>query len=454
MNILLLGPQGSGKGTQAKRIAAEYGIPHIATGDILREAIAEETPLGLRVKPILDGGHLVPDDLMILLIRGRLGEPDASEGFILDGFPRTMAQADALDAMFEEIARELDIVFELQLDDESAVRRLLRRAAEEGRSRRHAGRHRQAARDLPRADGAARRPLPRQGQPGRHPRGPYHQRGVRRDPGRARAGRGVIIRKSSAELERMARAGRLVSETHQLLAEHIHGGVTTAELDRLAEEFIESRGGYPTFKGYRGYPAAICTSPNDMIVHGIPGPYRLSDGDILSVDIGVTLDGFIGDAAYTFAVGEISQAAARLLATGQEALTAGIAECRPGRRLSDVSHAVQEVTEAAGFTVVRALVGHGVGRAMHEDPQIPNYGPPGRGPELRPGMVFAIEPMITAGTYEIYLHDDDWSISTVDGSLAAHFEHTVAITEGDPRILTWPHPSVAAPLVRHAGANS
>jgi methionyl aminopeptidase len=264
----------------------------------------------------------------------------------------------------------------------------------------------------------------------------------------------VIIRKSSAELERMARAGRLVSETHELLAEHIHAGVTTAELDRIAEEFIESRGGYPTFKGYRGYPAAICTSPNDMIVHGIPGPYQLSDGDILSVDIGVTLDGFIGDAAYTFAVGEISEEAARLLATGQEALAAGVAECRSGRRLSDVSHAVQEVTEAAGFTVVRALVGHGVGRAMHEDPQIPNYGSPGRGPELRPGMVFAIEPMITAGTYEIYLHDDDWSISTVDGSLAAHFEHTVAITEGDPRILTWPHPSVAAPLVRHARANS
>jgi len=157
----------------------------------------------------------------------------------------------------------------------------------------------------------------------------------------------MIIRKSGAELERMGRAGRLVSETHQLLAEHIRAGVTTAELDRIAEDFIESHGGYPTFKGYRGYPAAICTSPNDMIVHGIPGPYRLEDGDILSVDIGVTLDGFIGDAAYTFAVGEISEEAARLLATGQEALAAGIAECRTGRRLSDVSHAVQEVTEAA-----------------------------------------------------------------------------------------------------------
>jgi methionyl aminopeptidase len=263
----------------------------------------------------------------------------------------------------------------------------------------------------------------------------------------------MIIRKSPLELERMARAGRVVSETHALLAQHMRPGVTTAELDAIAEEFITSRGGYPTFKGYRGYPAAICTSPDDMIVHGIPGPYELKDGDILSVDVGVTLDGFIGDAAYTYSIGEITPEAARLLAACQEALAAGIAQCLSGRRLSDVSHAVQEVTESAGFTVVRALVGHGVGRAMHEDPQVPNYGPPGRGPELRPGMVFAIEPMITAGTSQIYLHDDDWSISTADGSLAAHFEHTVAITDGEPRILTWPHPQVgAAALNRPAAA--
>jgi methionyl aminopeptidase len=262
----------------------------------------------------------------------------------------------------------------------------------------------------------------------------------------------VIIRKSSAELERMARAGKLVSETHQLLAEHIRPGITTAELDRIADEFITSRGAYPTFKGYRGYPAALCTSPNDMIVHGIPGPYALAEGDILSVDVGVTLDGFIGDAAYTYPVGVISPEAARLLAACQEALAAGIEQCRAGNRLSDISHAVQEVTESSGFTVVRALVGHGVGRSMHEDPQIPNYGPPGRGPELRPGMVFAIEPMITAGTYEIYLHDDDWSISTADGSLAAHFEHTVAITEDEPRILTWPHPRVGVQLAQSGAA--
>jgi methionyl aminopeptidase len=256
----------------------------------------------------------------------------------------------------------------------------------------------------------------------------------------------MIIRKSAAELERMERSGRVVSETLALLGERIRPGVTTAELDRIAEEFIESHGGHPTFKGYRGYPAAICTSPNDMIVHGIPGPYALEEGDILSVDVGVTLDGFVGDAAFTFPVGEISPEASRLLAACRAALGAGIEQCVSGNRLGDVSHAIQQVTEAEGFTVVRALVGHGVGRAMHEEPQIPNYGPPERGPELKPGMVFAIEPMITAGTYQIYLHDDDWSISTADGSLAAHFEHTVAITEGRPRILTWPHPTVGTAL--------
>jgi methionyl aminopeptidase len=246
----------------------------------------------------------------------------------------------------------------------------------------------------------------------------------------------VIIRKSPEEIERMARAGRVVADTLALIGEHVHAGVTTAELDALAEEFVVSQDGYPTFKGYRGYPAATCISPNAMIVHGIPGPYELADGDILSVDVGVTLDGFVADSAYTFAIGEISAEAERLLETCQAALVAGVDQCRPGNRLSDISHAVQHVTEGAGFSVVRSLVGHGVGRAMHEDPQIPNYGEPGRGPLLAEGMTFAIEPMINVGGAEIYVHDDDWSISTADRSLSAHFEHTVAITAGGPRILT------------------
>ena len=246
----------------------------------------------------------------------------------------------------------------------------------------------------------------------------------------------MIIRKSPEEIEQMARAGRVVADTLALVGEHVRPGVTTAELDAIAEEFIVSQGGFPTFKGYRGYPAATCISPNAMVVHGIPGPYELADGDIVSVDIGVTLDGFVGDSSFTFSVGEVSADAERLLDACQAALAAGVDQCRAGNRLSDISHAVQQVTEAAGFSVVRSLVGHGVGRSMHEDPQIPNYGPPGRGPLLAEGMTFAIEPMINAGGPEIYVHDDDWSISTADESLSAHFEHTVAITAAGPRILT------------------
>jgi methionyl aminopeptidase len=246
----------------------------------------------------------------------------------------------------------------------------------------------------------------------------------------------VIIRKSPQEIERMARAGEVVADVLALLGERARPGVTTEELDGLADEFIRSRGGTPTFKGYRGYPASICTSPNDMVVHGIPGAYALSDGDLLSVDVGVTLDGFVADSAYTFPIGDVSPEAERLLDGCKAALAAGIEQCRPGNRLSDISHAIQVVTEEHGFSVVRSLVGHGVGRSMHEEPQIPNFGEPGRGPLLSPGMTFAIEPMINAGGADVVIHDDEWSISTSDGSLSAHFEHTVAITDDAPRILT------------------
>ena len=246
----------------------------------------------------------------------------------------------------------------------------------------------------------------------------------------------MIIRKAAGEIERMARAGEVVADTLALIGEHARPGVTTQELDELADEHIRSRGGTPTFKGYRGYPASICVSPNEMVVHGIPGPYTLKDGDILSVDVGVTLDGFVADSAYTVPVGDITAEAEHLLEGCQAALAAGIEQCRVGNRLSDISHAIQAVTEEQGFSVVRSLVGHGVGRAMHEEPQIPNYGQPGRGPLLAEGMTFAIEPMITAGGPDVVLHDDEWSISSADGSLAAHFEHTVAITADGPRILT------------------
>jgi methionyl aminopeptidase len=246
----------------------------------------------------------------------------------------------------------------------------------------------------------------------------------------------MIIKKSAAEIELMARAGSVVADVLSLLGEHIRPGVTTGELDALAEEFILSQDGVPTFKGYRGYPAATCLSPNDMIVHGIPGDHRLDEGDVLSADVGVTLEGFVADSACTFSVGEISPETERLLEACKGALEAGIEACREGNHLSDVSHAIQTVAEEAGFSVVRELSGHGVGRSMHEDPQIPNFGNPGRGPVLAEGMTLAIEPMITAGQPEIFVHDDRWSISTRDGSIAAHFEHTVAVTTAGPRILT------------------
>jgi methionyl aminopeptidase len=246
----------------------------------------------------------------------------------------------------------------------------------------------------------------------------------------------VIIRKSQQEIDGMARAGEIVAGAIALLGEHAQPGITTAELDRLAEEFIREHGGVPTSKGYRGFPAATCISPNAMVVHGIPGRHRVEEGDLISVDVGVTLDGLVADSAYTYGIGSIDPEAQRLLDVGKEALAAGIAHARAGKRVGDISHAVQEVVEGAGFSVVRSLVGHGVGRSYHEEPQIPNFGNPGRGPQLQAGMTLAIEPMITAGGPDVYLHDDEWSISTADDSLSVHFEHTVAITEAGPRILT------------------
>jgi len=246
----------------------------------------------------------------------------------------------------------------------------------------------------------------------------------------------MIIRKSAQEIEAMAAAGALVAETLALCAELLEPGVSMTELDRIAEEHVRSHGGVPTSKGYKGFPAALCISPNSMVVHGIPSEYRAQEGDLISVDLGVTLNGLVADSAVTLPVGEIEPEAQRLLEVCQEALAAGIEQARPGNRVSDISHAVQTVVEEGGFSVVRSLVGHGVGRSYHEDPQIPNYGPPGRGPLLQEGMTFAIEPMITAGGPDVYVHDDDWSISSVDESLAAHFEHTVAITSEGPRILT------------------
>ena len=246
----------------------------------------------------------------------------------------------------------------------------------------------------------------------------------------------MIIKKTPEEIERMAAAGAILVRTMNLLAGKVRPGVSTRELDQAAERFIRSQGAEPAFKGYRGFPGSLCTSPNSMIVHGIPGSYKLARGDILSVDIGVVLDGWVADAARTFAIGPITPIARKLLTVTEEALFAGVGQCRPGNRLGDVSHAVQEHVEADGLSIVRTLVGHGIGRDMHEDPQIPNYGTPGTGVPLEEGMVLAVEPMVTAGRHGVRVGDDHWAIYSQDGSLSAHFEFTVAITAEGPRVLT------------------
>jgi len=246
----------------------------------------------------------------------------------------------------------------------------------------------------------------------------------------------VIIRKTPAEIDKMAAAGAILVRTLKLLEGKVREGVTTADLDQAAERYIRSQGATPAFKGYRGFPGSICASPNSMVVHGIPGPYRLERGDIISIDVGVVLDGWVADAARTFAVGEVTPVASKLLEVTEGSLFKAVEQCRPGNRLGDVSHAVQTAVESEGMSVVRSLVGHGIGRDMHEDPQIPNYGPAGKGPLLEEGMVLAVEPMTTAGRHMVRMGDDGWAIYAQDGSLAAHFEFTIAITADGPRILT------------------
>ena len=255
----------------------------------------------------------------------------------------------------------------------------------------------------------------------------------------------MIIKKSPAEIDAMARAGAIHARCMELIARKIRPGITTGELDAAAEKYIRSQGATPAFKGYRGFPGSICASPNHMVVHGIPGKFKLRKGDILSVDIGVVKDGWVADGARTFAVGEISPVAEKLLEVTEQSLFRAVEQCQVGNRLGDVSNAVQTHVEEHGFSVVRSLVGHGIGRSMHEEPQIPNYGPPGKGPVLDEGMVLAIEPMVTAGRHMVRMGDDGWSIYSQDGSLAAHFEFTIAITAAGPRILTpWHHPEAAA----------
>lgn len=246
----------------------------------------------------------------------------------------------------------------------------------------------------------------------------------------------MIIIKSEDEIAKMRKPNRVVAELLAYLGGFIRPGITTKELDTKAETFIKKRGGKPAFKGYHGYPATICASINEEVVHGIPGKRRLNEGDIIGIDLGVVMDGFYGDAARTFAVGKIDEASRRLMQVTEAALSKGISQAVAGNRLYDISHSVQQHVEEAGFSVVRDFVGHGIGRQLHEDPQVPNYGPPNQGPILEKGMAIAIEPMVNEGTWQVRVLGDGWTVVTADGKRSAHFEHTIVITEDGPEILT------------------
>jgi methionyl aminopeptidase len=247
----------------------------------------------------------------------------------------------------------------------------------------------------------------------------------------------VIELKSAREIALMRRGGHILADLMDRLRDTVKGGMSTLEIDEDVESFITACGAKAAFKGYRGFPATVCISINEEVVHGIPSAHRrVKEGDIVGLDLGCIVDGYYADCAFTLAIGDVPPKVQQLLDVTRESLDQAIQECRPGRRLSDVSHAVQAHVERHGFAVVRAFVGHGIGRALHEDPQVPNFGDPGRGPQLRPGMVLAIEPMVTMGSWEVKVLDDGWTAVTRDGSLAAHFEHTIAVTESEPEVLT------------------
>ncbi|HQA60742.1 MAG TPA: type I methionyl aminopeptidase, partial [Tepidanaerobacteraceae bacterium] len=246
----------------------------------------------------------------------------------------------------------------------------------------------------------------------------------------------MIVLKSPREIELMRRAGEITALALEEIEKHVKPGITTIELDKIAEELILSHDATPAFKGYRGFPASICASINEEVVHGIPGLRRLQDGDIISIDIGAVFQGYYGDAARTFPVGQVSDDALKLIEVTKQSFFEGIAFAKQGYRLSDISHAIQSYVEGHNYSVVRDYVGHGIGQNMHEDPQIPNFGPPGKGPRLRAGMTLAIEPMVNLGEFEVYTLKNNWTVVTKDGSLSAHYENTVAITDGEPEVLT------------------
>jgi methionyl aminopeptidase len=475
MRIVLLGPPGAGKGTQAVRLTSEWGLPHLATGDMLRAARRAGTPLGQRAQAYMDRGDLVPDELIMEMTEDRLRRPDCEEGFVLDGFPRTLMQAEGLDRLLVRLGQPLDAVFDLMVPEEELIRRLSGRRVcpqcdaiyqvetmppqREGVCDRCGGALVQREDDQPEA---VRRRL----EVYREQTAPlieyYQRQGLLRPVdasvsvehtqaqiaealGKAPAvgaRRAATMKanqprvKSADQIECMRRAGRVVAVALERIRQIVRPGITTADIDSAAREALHELGAVPSFLGYRGYPAAVCTSVNDEVVHGIPGPRVLETGDLVGVDLGAIVDGFHGDAAITLGVGQIAAESRRLMRVTREALAKGIEQARPGNRVVDISAAIQEHVERHGFSVVTLLTGHGIGADMHEPPQIPNFVGGSSRMLLREGMTLAIEPMVNAGEPDVVTDADGWTMRTRDGRRSAHFEHTVLVADPEPEILT------------------
>ncbi len=455
MRIILMGPPGAGKGTQAAVVADHFGIPAISTGDIFRANVSKGTELGRKAKEYMDAGEYVPDDLTNLMVRNRIDEPDADPGFLLDGYPRTLAQVEELDGMIKYTGHQLDAVVVLTVDAEELVQRLLQRALTDGRAddTEEVIRRRQEVYTEQTEPLIERLPRPQPAHRGRrHGRG---RRGVRADlqgpAGRQRElntemafrDRGVEI-KTPDQIAKMRVAGLLVGETLELLRSSVRIGITTGELDAIAEENIRAGSGVPSFLGYGHppFPATICASVNDEVVHGIPGDRVLEDGDVISIDCGAIVDGWHGDAAITVAVGEVRPDVLELMRVTEGSMWAGLAAARLGGRVTDISHAVETYVRAqappsAGeYGILEEFTGHGIGTAMHQPPNVPNYGRPGRGPKLERGLALAVEPMVTLGSKYTDMAEDEWTVLTDDGSWAAHFEHSFTLTPDGAWILT------------------
>ena len=455
MNLVLLGAPGAGKGTVAQELVAEFGVAHISTGDLLRAAVKGGTELGIQAKKYMDAGELVPDQLVIDLVKERLAADDAQQGFILDGFPRNTAQAVTLDSELSAMGREIDCALLVDVAPEVIIDRLSSRRTcracgytgtacrcplpqvrrrDVSARRRQARDHQEPSRRLREVHEPARRLLSWPGSAQVGQRRPGSRDCVR---GCQRGSRSMIKIKSATQIEQMKKAGALSKMALRHVGAMVRPGVSTFELDQLAEQIIRMHGGTPAFKGYGGFPGTICASINDAVVHGIPNPDMiLRDGDIISIDTGAVVDGWVGDNAWTFFVGTPTPEAKALCEVTRDCLKAAIEQAVPGNHIGDVGYAVQSLAESHGYGVLRDYVGHGIGRVMHEDPSVPNYGKKGRGVRLQAGMVIAIEPMVTMGSNHVSTGSDGWIVTTNDHLPAAHYENTVAITNDGPVILT------------------